>query len=297
LLRLGGGASPYLCRLQSICSRSRRRKPVALPSQQRPTPLRARLRSTARACGAASFVPTLILLCSPCLSAPTQGASDATSPAASTNLLLNGDFETTDASDSTAPAHWDKPDGLGVRWVEAAEKTHGKTIRMDTAVSERDMVAQWKKTGLTQWDIPEPAGGPVAATYGLSYYSDWIPVKSGHACRVSFDFKGHSGGAKVWVRGYGEFRGQSRRRQYETIVNCRVPGKGWYRFTQVLHPTKRKPAVSEIRVMLYAYWPPGVYWFDNVTVQPIPEAEYEKAGNEAETPVAESGGAAHSNGP
>ena len=32
-----------------------------------------------------------------------------------------------------------------------------------------------------------------------------------------------------------------------------------------------RPGVSEMKVMLYAFWPPGVYWFDNLTIEPVEE--------------------------
>ena len=32
------------------------------------------------------------------------------------------------------------------------------------------------------------------------------------------------------------------------------------------------PEVTEMKVMLYAYWPPGLYWFDNVTIEPVADA-------------------------
>jgi hypothetical protein len=175
-------------------------------------------------------------------------------------LLVNGDFEQADPKDAGKPAGWDKPDGLGVQWI-------GKAIRMDTRISERDMVAQWRKVGLT-WDIPNPAGNAIAETYGLSYYSDPMPVKSGQTYRVSFDYKGPSGGAKVWVRGWGMFQGEKRRR-WETIVFCRTQGKDWTHLEQDFHPTKARPEVTEMKVMLYAYYPPGEYWFDNVKIEPV----------------------------
>jgi hypothetical protein len=31
-----------------------------------------------------------------------------------------------------------------------------------------------------------------------------------------------------------------------------------------------------MRVMLYAYWPPGVYWFDNVAIEPVSQDVYER---------------------
>lgn len=323
-------------------------------------------------------------------------------------LLANGGFETPRA-DGAGPAQWDRPDGLGVQWVE--EPGHGRVIRLDTAVSEQEMVKQWQKVGLDdQWNIPKPAAGPVAATYGLSFYSRPVPVKSGQAYRIAFDFRGQ-GGAKVWVRGYGMRRAspqfktthirdwskwlallaatreapdtpghllwqcfaaetqaairargakhpvppdlrhrvvkalnawlpsreahrqkawqgvtltgpdgelqqraregtltradtmrlnrylceaawpalitpsRERRRLWETYVQCRTQGGAWHHFRQVFHPTRHRPAVSEMKVMLYAYWPPGVYCFDNLIIEPIDAAAYD-AGKQAGTQIA-----------
>ena len=185
------------------------------------------------------------------------------------SLLPNGDFQRTDPQDPAKPAGWDKPDGLGVQWTNPPGRP-GKAIRLDTAVSEQAMVAQWKKMGITQWDIPNPAGNAVSDTYGLSYYSDAIPVKSGQVYRVTFDYMGPSGGAKVWVRGWGLFAGEKRRR-WETFVNCRTQGNDWTHFEQDFHPTKFRPGVSEMKVMLFAYYPPGIYWFANVKIEPVDE--------------------------
>lgn len=192
----------------------------------------------------------------------------------------NGDFETADAS-GKAPAGWDRPDGLGVQWTSPPEgdtRAGAKAIRMDTSLSERQMVARWRAEGITKWDIPNPSDGTVAATYGLSLYSHAVPVVTGQAYRVTFDFRadGESNGGKLWVRGYGQYRGE-RRRRYETIVFCRVPDDQWHSFTQVFYPAQRRPEVTEMQVMLYAYWPPGVYWFDNVRIEPISIEEYHGA--------------------
>ena len=66
--------------------------------------------------------------------------------------------------------------------------------------------------GIKKWDIPRPGKGPIAATYGLSYYSAPFAVKKGQAYRVLFDFKGprKGAGAKLWVRGYGILGGKKK---------------------------------------------------------------------------------------
>ena len=186
-------------------------------------------------------------------------------------IMTNGNFEKVDATDPARPAGWDRVDGLGVQWTSSPGDSHGRAIRMNTSLSEQTMQAQWVKTGLTNiWSIPKPERNSIAKTYGLSLYSAPMPVKLGQAYRITFDFKGPSGGAKVWVRGYGMFQGE-RRRRWETYVACHAKGDGWTTCSQIFHPTKFRPDVSEIKVMLFAYYPPGVYWFDNVLIEAVSE--------------------------
>jgi hypothetical protein len=191
-------------------------------------------------------------------------------------LVLNGDFEQADPAEASKPSHWDKPDGLGVQWTEAPEAGHGKAIRINTALSEKAMNEQWKKVGIDKWIIQNPTDSTVAENYGLSFYSDPMPVQKGQPYKITFDYKGASAGAKMWVRGWGTFEGEKRRR-WETTVECRVANpKEWTTISQEFFPTKMRPEVTEIRVMLYAFYPAGVYWFDNVKIEPITVQEYEQ---------------------
>ncbi len=204
-----------------------------------------------------------------CLVASGLGARAAES------LLPDGNFEQADPANPAQPAHWQKPDGLGAQWTNAPGAAHGRAIRLDTAVTEKAMVASWTRAGLTQWIFPNPADNPISDTYGLSFYSEAIPVQAGQPYKITFDYRGPSGGAKVWVRGWGLFQGEKRRR-WETAVECRVAHPGeWTTITQEFFPTKSRPEVTEMKVMLFAYHPPGVYWFDNVRIKPITGAEYD----------------------
>jgi hypothetical protein len=197
-------------------------------------------------------------------------------PAQANSILPHGDFEQPDAIDKARPAGWDRVDGLGVQWTQAPDAAHGKAVRMDTRLSERAMQAQWAKTGLTNiWNIPKPGNNAIAETYGLSLYSDAVPVKPGQAYRITFDYQGPDGGAKVWVRGWGMFQGEKRKR-WETYVTCHGKAGVWTACSQVFHPTQARPEVSEIKVMLFAYYPAGVYWFDNIRIEPVAEPEKPK---------------------
>ena len=184
-----------------------------------------------------------------------------------TNLVVNGGFETADPARPGVPLGWERPDGLGVQWTNAPAG-HGLAIRLDTRISEREMNASWARAGLTNdWFIPNAAGNAIAEVYGLSYYSRPFAVASGVTYRVTCDVLGPSG-AKVWVRGYGLFRGQMAHR-YEVVMICYGGGDAWRTCTLEFNPTRHRPEVTEMKVMLYAYYPAGVYWFDNVRVEAI----------------------------
>jgi len=186
---------------------------------------------------------------------------------AGSNLVVNGDFQSPDPKNASAPLGWDRPDGLGVQWTRApASDSHGMAMRLDTRVSERDMNASWARTGLTNdWFIPNAANNAVAETYGLSFYSQPFAMTSGTTYRVTCDVLGPSG-AKVWVRGYGNVGGIKTRR-YEAVLVCYGSGDTWRTCSLTFVPTQHTPDVTEMRVMLYAYYPAGVYWFDNVRVE------------------------------
>jgi hypothetical protein len=190
-------------------------------------------------------------------------------------LLPNGDFEQANPAHPSQAAHWDLTDGLGVRWTNAppvpGAPSHGKAIRMDTSVPETALVESYARAGLTQWVFPHPQGNAIAESYGLSLYSEAIPVTPGKTYRVSFDYLAEKGTAgKLWFRGYGQGNGQIKR-QYEGNVDCTGRGLAWRHFTGVFHPTRHSPNVTEFKIMLYAYYPAGVAWYDNIIVEAVDE--------------------------
>lgn len=206
-------------------------------------------------------------------------AAEPTNEVAS--LLPNGGFEQPDPTNGAKPAGWDRFDGLGVKWEAESADTPNRVIRMNTRISESGYVQSCRSAGLDKWIFPNATADPIAGTYGLSYYSDSIPVSTGTAYRITFRYKGASGGAKAWVRGYGLIRGEERRR-FDTIVNCRTSAEGWNTLTQCFHPTRMTPTVTRMRVMLYAYWPPGIYEFDDVRITPVSYEEWERCHRENE---------------
>lgn len=151
----------------------------------------------------------------------------------------------------------------------------------------------------------EPKYDTIAGLDGGFFWSDFIEIKEGGAYRVYLDAKGP--GAKVFIRGYekkpaisfgdeapavqelfrnarGEpkldERGRPIRYRLRYLYTTWFPVGGsdqWQTYTHKMprHPNGREITenVRWIRIMIYPYWPPATYWFDNVRlieVEPAP---------------------------
>jgi hypothetical protein len=155
----------------------------------------------------------------------------------------------------------------------------------------------WKPTQPPKYDT-------IAGLDGGFYWSGYIPVKPGGAYRVYVDAKGPK--AKVFIRGYvkqepisfadeqpavqqvfRKARGDAEvtpdgrpvryRLRYKSQTWFAVGGSDdWQTCTHIMprHPNGRELTedVRYIRIMLYPYWPPGDYWFDNIRVVEVSPA-------------------------
>lgn len=216
-------------------------------------------------------VPAMVFTCTLFLSLLGR-PDEEPSQSKGKNLVQNGSFE--EGEDS--PLHWDRVDGLCTFWV-ADEKRGGKCIKMDTDVllsefRQRREEMKGKNPPPAKPKTP-PAGkgyDTVAAHDGVSLCSDIVSVEEGAAYRLSVDFregpgKRRSKVPKVFVIGYLSLKGEMRR-GYKVYKNCAGSGD-WQAFTLEFNPTKSSPQIQWVRVKLFAYWPPGVYFFDNVRIE------------------------------
>jgi hypothetical protein len=142
----------------------------------------------------------------------------------------------------------------------------------------------------------------LAGNDGVWFWSDPLPVEQGKAYWLTVDARGPGGGLLAWLVGYpdkpntafgadaGAFqeylqgkttaKAPDRGRGFESFIKKYKwrgqlsslaqsdPGK-WKTFARrekPFRPTVPYPDVRFVRVLLYAYWPPGVYYFDNVKV-------------------------------
>jgi len=215
------------------------------------------------------------------------------------NLVQNGGFEAGDKIPTGWLIRYPRVDlseltdirvldNLTLFW-DTTHSTSGKCIKMDTDLNQgevhkrmEELIANpdappWRKT-----PTKPPKYDTVAGLEGVSLWSEPIPVEKGKMYRVSVDAMGQIEGMlffpKLFVRGFAmekDARGRTvKKKVYETYVACRVSESGrWYHFTQTFSPTDNTPSVIEMSVVLYAYWPPGVYYWDNIELTEVPEAE------------------------
>jgi hypothetical protein len=235
---------------------------------------------------------------------PGEVADPATIPAGE-NLVANSDFEQGEGT----PAGWQTIDGLSSFWVDDPDGTRGKVLKLDTDVLQSQAYEWWTRliAGAAPADAPqklptvEPKYDTLAGLDGVWFWSDPIKVEKGKQYWLTVDVKGP--GMKVFMRGYpqepdlafgadeGAFQGYLKKLKGEFVQergrkafikkytwSAWVPAGGsgeWHTYSRrerPWDPTKNTPSVQYVRVMLYPYWPPGVYYIDNVRLVEYPPA-------------------------
>jgi len=180
------------------------------------------------------------------------------------NLVKNPGFEKADP-DGTGPAHWQKVEPQ-MAWT-ANPDGPGKVIRYEM-------------------------NRGTAITYGLDFYSDWIPIQAGATYRFACRYKTLGPTPKIFLKGYHPFPAQhgypaQRRETYRRQVHPKG-GKGeWHTVTADFIPSATRPEHTPtfLKVDLYAYWPAGVIYWDDVVLKKVRDAPTPKdttAGDDAD---------------
>jgi hypothetical protein len=140
----------------------------------------------------------------------------------------------------------------------------------------------------------------LAGNDGVWYWSDFIPVEKGKAYWLTIDVK-NKPDVMAWLVGYENKESAAfgadanafqeylkehktgkpadRGRQFESFINkytwrgqlnmryAKPLENGWKRMTrkeQPFRPTKARPKVRFVRVLILPYWEPGICYIDNV---------------------------------
>ena len=201
---------------------------------------------------------------------------DAKVPTVGPELVTNGGFE----QGAATPAGWDRIDGLTTFWTTGG--VTGKCLKVNTDVYHDEWVAWQKKVkagaGADQAPTPTVTKGAkydtVAGIYGVKFDSKPIPVTPGKAYKVCIQYKGKSTDfffPKLFIRGWGDVEGE-KRVVYDAYLALRcLEGPGaWKTGVRICEiPTDTHSPVEYLVLKIYAYWPPGVYRFDNVSMKQV----------------------------
>ena len=202
------------------------------------------------------------------------------------NLLPNGSF---DEGEDT-PLHWERANGLTTFYVR--EEGRGRIVKMDTQV-DRLQALDWMKAFAADPTLPPPAKTPIGkesfatigGNEGVMLDSDFIAAVPGQNYRLTADIKG-DGAPFVWIKG---FQKHPKRDAYVDAYQTRLVGNGaspsaWKTYAIGFNPTARMPKVERFKVRLYAFWPNGLYYFDNVRIDAITPEEMAELVKARETP-------------
>ncbi len=190
------------------------------------------------------------------------------------NLIENGSF---DKGEKT-PDGWEKANALTSFYVN--EEGRGRIVKMDSRVDRKQALDWMKKFKENPDAVPPKPEYPkneldaIAGNEGVWLDSALIDVKPGQNYKLSVDYKGQ-GSPIVWIKG---FLFHPVRKDYADAYQTRLvpdnPDKdNWKTYSIGFNPTERSPKVEKMKVRIYGYWPPGIYYFDNVRVEEISPEE------------------------
>jgi len=121
--------------------------------------------------------------------------------------------------------------------------------------------------------------GATAASYGLDFYSDWIPIQAGATYRFACRYKTLGPTPKIFLKGYHAFPAQNgypaqRRETYRRQVHPKGARGEWHTVTADFIPGATRPEHTPafLKVDLYAYWPAGVIFWDDVVLKKVRDA-------------------------
>jgi hypothetical protein len=142
-------------------------------------------------------------------------------------------------------------------------------------------------TALITWPVDPDADPPskiirftipraVAESSGVLYYSDPFPVREGATYRFRCRWRSTAPAVKVFIKAYDHldpqgYRGAEAavREVYRSQQNLAGAPNEWHEHAQDFTPKHGRFTPRTARVMLYAYYPPGVVEWDDVSVQLI----------------------------
>jgi len=116
----------------------------------------------------------------------------------------------------------------------------------------------------------------IAGSYGVAYYSEPIDITHGRRYRFSVRVRSEGPTVKIFLKHYAYFEpvGDEKEGQWRETrrapLNCHGADRQWRTFTRDFMPHRNDAHdPKQTRVELYAYWPEGVVYFDDVVMKKI----------------------------
>jgi len=191
------------------------------------------------------------------------------------NVIKNGSFD----EGAAFAEGWEQPDGL-TSFFET-EEGRGRIVKMDTLV-DRDQALEWAKAFKADPTLKPPAKKPITPTSygsiggneGVMLDSELVDCKPGQDYKLTADFKG-DGKPFVWIKGFLIHPTRNTLVDgYQTRLEPKTHSKTeWRTYSIGFNPTAKSPKIQKMKIRLYAYWPNGIYYFDNVRVEAITPEE------------------------
>jgi len=191
------------------------------------------------------------------------------------NLLKNGSFD----DGAKSATYWELADGLTSFY--ATEEGRGRIVKMDTGV-DRKQALDWHKAFKADPTLEPPAKTPIptnsygsiGGNEGVMLDSAFIDCKPGQDYKLTAEIKGE-GKPFVWIKG---FQWHPTRKTwvdgYQTRLEPKtVSSSEWHSVSIGFNPTAHSPRIQKFKIRLYAYWPNGFYYFDNIRVEEITPEE------------------------
>ena len=173
------------------------------------------------------------------------------------------------------------------RWREGPNLVRNPGFEQPNAAG--DGPADWQPIEKTMtWTTPPDGNGKViryemdegvAGGYGLDFYSDWIAIEPGATYRFSCRYKSMGPTPKIFLKGYHAFPAMDgyeaqRRETYRRQVHPAGQKKQWNTVTADFIPLSLNPDQTPtfLKVDLYAYWPAGVIYWDDIVLKKVRDA-------------------------
>ncbi len=204
------------------------------------------------------------------------------------NLCKNGNFEQKNPKHGS-PLFWQLCDGLTTFYEKDAKR--GMLLRIDTDVPKEEARERWLE--MIAKGVDAPAAKPksksnngysaIGGVDGVHFFSEPIPVKKGARYKAKISTRGKTAGiffTKIFIKGYGvvtkvrkirqedgsikEVTETEERQVYKWYLACRNEERdSWETFEDWL-PGPMPRNVDHVKICIYAYWPLGDYYFDDV---------------------------------